>query len=157
MNLNEVKLIGNLTRPPELTYLPSGTAVAETAIALNDRYVTKTGENKEITTFIDLKVFGPSAENLAKLAQKGTHLFIEGTLRQDRWEDKQTNEPRSKLYVNAKRWQFTQFLARTEAPVQGTSEEGPHEPQASINEAKKKLIEKQVAEQQHSRGQTLRV
>jgi single stranded DNA-binding protein len=70
---------------------------------------------------VDVQVWGPSAENFAKLVRKGQEVFIEGPLRQDRWEDKQTGQNRSKLFLKAERWQFTQYRhqeASNETPAQ---------------------------------------
>jgi single-strand DNA-binding protein len=76
------------------------------------------GERQQITTFIDVKVWGPSAENLAKLARKGQEILIDGSIRQDTWEDKESGQKRSKLYVRADGWQFTQRKATAqEAPA----------------------------------------
>ena len=82
-------------------------------MGVNERYVVD-GEKKEVTTFLDVQVFGPSAEHLAKLATKGQEIFVEGALRQNQWEDKDTGKNRSKLFLKAERWQFTQYRAAEE-------------------------------------------
>ena len=105
-SLNKVMLIGNLTRDPELRYTPKGTAVTKLGMAVNRVWTTESGEKKEEVTFVDVDVFGRSAENAGKYLQKGRSLFVEGRLRLDTWEDKQTNQKRSKLCVTAERIQF---------------------------------------------------
>ena len=105
-NLNRVFLVGNLTRDPEVRYTPKGTAIAKLGMAVNRTWTTETGEKKEEVTFVDVDVFGRSAENVGKYLRKGSPLLVEGRLRLDTWEDKQTNQKRSKLGVVAERVQF---------------------------------------------------
>ena len=108
MILNDVKVIGNLVNDPEVRFTPKGTPVANLSLGINETY-TVDDEKRQITTFVDVQVWGPSAENFGKLVRKGQEVFIEGPLRQDRWEDKQTGQNRSKLFLKAERWQFTQY------------------------------------------------
>jgi single-strand DNA-binding protein len=116
MILNDVKIIGNLTADPQLRYTPKGTPVASIALGVNEPYETESGERRQVTTFVDVRVWGPSGQNLANLAKKGAELFIQGKLRQDRWEDADTGQTRTKLYVKADLWQFTQYRAPRPAP-----------------------------------------
>jgi single-strand DNA-binding protein len=118
MNLNKVIFAGNLTANPELVRTPKGTAVVNASLAVNEFYTAEDGERQQITTYIDVKVWGPSAENFAKLARKGQEILIDGSIRQDTWEDKDSGQKRLKLYVRADSWQFTQRKAQVpEAPV----------------------------------------
>src|SRR6516162_11021345 len=118
MNLNKALFVGNLTADPELIHTPKGTAVVNASLAVNEFYTPEDGERQQVTTFIDVKVWGPSAENFAKLAKKGQEILIEGSIRQDTWEDKESGQKRSKLYVRVDSWQFTQRKAQVpEAPV----------------------------------------
>ena len=125
MILNDVKIIGNLVGEPELRSTPSGTQVANLSIGINETYRVD-DEQRQITTFVDAQVWGPSAENFGKLVRKGQEVFVEGALRQDHWEDKQTGQNRSKLYLKAERWQFTQYRRQEEsteaAPAEDTKE-----------------------------------
>lgn len=105
-SFNKVLLMGNLTRDPELRYTPKGTAVAKFGLAVNRVWRTETGENKEEVTFVDIDVFGRTAENVSQYMHKGSPIFIEGRLRLDTWEDKQTQQKRSKLSVVADTVQF---------------------------------------------------
>lgn len=105
-NFNKVILVGNLTRDPELRYTPKGTAIAKLGVAVNRTWISETGEKKEETTFVDVDVFGRTAENVGQYLRKGSPLLVEGRLRLDTWEDKQTNQKRSKLSVVAETIQF---------------------------------------------------
>ena len=118
MNLNKALFAGNLTTNPELIHTPNGTAVVNASLAVNEFYSAEDGERQQTTTFIDVKLWGPAAENLAKLAKKGQEILIDGAIRQDTWEDKESGRKRSKLYVRADGWQFTQRKsAAPEGPV----------------------------------------
>ena len=106
-NLNIVILGGNLTRDPELRYTPSGAAIAKLGLAVNRRYKdTKTNEVREEVTFVDVDVFGKQAETASQYLTKGRPVLIEGRLRLDQWEDKQSGQKRQKLKVVANRVQF---------------------------------------------------
>jgi single-strand DNA-binding protein len=106
MNLNRVLLIGNLTGDPEL-FETGKTKIVNASLATHQFYENGQEEKQQLTTFIDLKVWGMVAENFAKLVRRGQEVFVEGTLRQDRWEDEKGNK-RSKLYVNVSNWQIAQ-------------------------------------------------
>lgn len=105
-SFNKVILVGNLTRDPELRYTAKGTAIAKLGVAVNRTWTSETGEKKEETTFVDVDVFGRTAENVGQYLRKGSPLLVEGRLRLDTWEDKQTNQKRSKLSVVAETIQF---------------------------------------------------
>jgi single-strand DNA-binding protein len=106
-NVNIVILAGNLTADPELRYTPSGLAVAQLRMAINHRYRdSKTNEWREEATFVDVDLFGKQAETAKQYLSKGRGVLIEGRLRLDQWEDKQTGAKRSKLKVIGSRMQF---------------------------------------------------
>jgi single-strand DNA-binding protein len=105
-SFNKVILMGNLTRDPELRYTPKGTAIAKIGLAVNRVWTTETGEKKEEVTFIDVDVFGRTAENVGQYMRKGRPIMVEGRLRLDQWDDKQTGQKRSKLGVVAETVQF---------------------------------------------------
>lgn len=105
-NLNKVMLIGNLTRDPELRYTPKGTAVADLGIAVNRRVSDGNGNWSDETTFVDVTVWGNTAENAQKFLTKGRGVFVEGRLQLDTWEDKQSGQKRSKLKVVGENVQF---------------------------------------------------
>jgi single-strand DNA-binding protein len=105
-NFNKVILAGNLTRDPELRYTPKGTAIAKLGLAINRTWKNDAGETKEEATFVDVDAFGRQAEVIAQYMRKGRPILIEGRLRLDQWEDKQTNQKRSKLGVVLESFSF---------------------------------------------------
>ena len=103
---NRVILMGNLTRDPELKFLPSGNSVANFGIAMNERYTDRqTGEQKESSCFVDVAAWGRQAEIVNEYLTKGSPIFIEGTLKFDSWETEDGSK-RSKLSVTALRIQL---------------------------------------------------
>jgi single-strand DNA-binding protein len=105
-NLNKVLLMGNLTRDPEVRYTPKGTAIANLGLAINRVYTTDSGEKKEEVTFVDIEVWGRQAETAGQYLAKGRPVFVEGRLRLDSWDDKETGQKRNKLKVVGERIQF---------------------------------------------------
>lgn len=126
-NLNKVLLMGNLTRDPEVRYTPKGTAVTELGIAVNRIYTGETGEKREEVTFVDVTVWGRTAENVGEYLRKGRPVFIEGRLQLDSWEDKQSGQKRNKLKVVADN---VQFLGARGSGSGGGSEEGDEAPRS---------------------------
>lgn len=104
-NLNRVFLMGNLTRDVELRHTQNNMAIAKLGLAINRRWRTPEGEDREEVTYVDCDAFGRTAETLAKYLSKGRPVFIEGRLRLDQWEDKEGNK-RSKLGVVIDTFQF---------------------------------------------------
>ena len=84
-SFNRVILVGNLTRDPELRYIPSGTAVSDIGLAVNDR-IKKGDQWVDETTFVDVTLWGRTAEIVNEYTSKGSPLLIEGRLKLDRWE-----------------------------------------------------------------------
>lgn len=106
-SFNRVILMGNLTRDPEVRYLPNNMAVVDLGLAVNDRYQDKqTGEWVDRPNFIDCTAFGKSAESIGKFFTKGRPILIEGKLRFEQWEDKQSGQKRSKIKVVVDQWNF---------------------------------------------------
>jgi single-strand DNA-binding protein len=105
-NFNRIILVGNLTRDPVLRYLPSQMAVVDFGLAVNHKYRTKTGEDREEVCFIDCTVFGKGAEVVNQYCQKGQQLLVEGRLKYDTWEDKQGGGKRSKHVVMVDNFQL---------------------------------------------------
>lgn len=105
-SFNKVIIAGNLTRDPELRYTPKGTAVARLGIACNRKWKSETGELKEEVTFVDVDAFGKQAETIGQYLKKGRPILIEGRLRLDQWEDKQSGQKKSKLGVVLENFQF---------------------------------------------------
>jgi len=98
-SLNKVMLIGNCTRDPEIRYTPKGTAVTELGLAVNRRYTADNGEKREEVTFIDVTLWGRTAEVANEYLKKGRPVYIEGRLQLDSWDDKATGQKRSKLKI----------------------------------------------------------
>ena len=105
-SFNKVILAGNLTRDPELRYTPKGTAVATIGLAVNRTWKNEAGESKEEVTFVDVETFGRQAEVLAQYMRKGRPLLVEGRLKLDQWEDKNTHQKVSKLKVVLESFSF---------------------------------------------------
>jgi len=99
-SFNRVVLMGNLTRDPEVRYTTGGTAVTDVTLAIN-RYRTDKNTNQRIeeTTFVEVTLWGRTAEIAGEYLGKGRPVLIEGRLQQDQWEDKETGQKRSKLKV----------------------------------------------------------
>jgi len=125
-NYNRAILMGNLTRDPELRYIPSGSAVANLRLAINRTYKSQNGEQKEEVTYVNVVVWGKQAENCAEYLAKGRSVFVEGRLQSRQWET-EDGQKRSVLEVVADR---VQFLGRKKdegggeeaAPVSGAAE-----------------------------------
>ena len=104
---NRVILMGNLTRDPEVRYLPSNMAVVDIGLAVNERYQDKqSGEWLDRANFFDCTAFGKSAESIGRFFSKGRPILIEGKLRLDQWDDKQTGQKRSKVKIIIDQWNF---------------------------------------------------
>jgi single-strand DNA-binding protein len=105
-SFNKVILLGNLTRDPEMKFLPSGTPVAEFGIAMNRKWMDQnTKEAREAVTFVDCKAMGRQAEVLSQHTRKGSPLFVEGRLDYRQWEGPDGTK-RSKLEVFVENFQF---------------------------------------------------
>ena len=105
-SVNKVILIGNLTRDPEVRHTPKGTAVGDIALAVNRNFTGDNGEKREETTYIDVTLWGRTAEIAQQYLRKGRPVYIEGRLQMDTWEDKQSGQKRSKLKVVAENLQL---------------------------------------------------
>jgi single-strand DNA-binding protein len=126
---NKVLLMGNLTRDPEVRYTPKGTALANIGLAVNRTYKTESGEQKEEVTFVDIEVWGRQAETVGQYLAKGRPVFVEGRLKLDSWEDKESGQKRNKLKVVAERVQFLGTpRGNAEFKDQAPSDEAPARP-----------------------------
>ena len=105
-NYNKVILMGNLTRDPEVRYTSCGTAIAKLGIAVNRYWRNQEGQQQEETTFVDVDAFGKQAETIGQYLKKGRPIMVEGRLKLDQWDDKQTGQKRSKLGVTLENFQF---------------------------------------------------
>ena len=121
-SLNNVFLMGNLTRDPEVRHTPKGTAVGDLAMAINLTYRAQDGTEKEEVCYVDVVVWGRQAETCRDYLTKGAPIFVEGRLQLDQWEGPE-GEKKSRLRVRADR---VQFLSRGGGGGRGgRSESGP--------------------------------
>ena len=104
-SFNKVYLMGNITRDIELRYTPGGAAVCDMGLAVNRRW-SANGQDQEETTFVDVTVWNKQAENCSRFLKKGSPCFIEGRLRLDTWDDRESGQKRSRLRVVAENVQF---------------------------------------------------
>ncbi|MDB6071529.1 MAG: ssb [Verrucomicrobiales bacterium] len=105
-SLNKVMIIGNLTRDPEVKYTPKGMAIAEISLAVNRNYSTADGERREEVTYLEVTFWGKQAEVLGQWMKKGRPLYVEGRLRLDSWEDKESGKKQSRLRITGEEFQF---------------------------------------------------
>jgi len=105
-SLNKVLLMGNLTRDPEMRVTPKGMHVCQFSLAINRQFKMESGEAREEVVYIDVEAWGKQAETIGKYVVKGRPLYVEGRLRLDQWEDKNTKEKRSRMKVVLEQFQF---------------------------------------------------
>jgi single-strand DNA-binding protein len=115
-SFNKVILMGNLTRDPEVRYIPSGTAVCELGLAVSEKFKNQAGDEVEQVCFVDIVVWGRQGETCGEYLSKGRQVMIEGRLQFDQWKSKE-GESRSKLRVRADRVQFL-GSPRSDAEIQ---------------------------------------
>jgi single-strand DNA-binding protein len=105
-SFNKVIIAGNLTRDPELRYTPKGTAIASFGMAISRKWKSESGETKEEVAFVDVEAWDRQAEVVAQYFKKGRPILVEGRLKFDQWEDKNTHQKRSKLSVRLESFSF---------------------------------------------------
>jgi single-strand DNA-binding protein len=127
-SFNRVILVGNLTRDPELRYIPSGTAVSEIGLAVNDR-VKRNDQWVDEATFVDVTLWGRTAEIANEYLSKGSPVLIEGRLKLDRWEKE--GQKHSKLRVVGER---LQMLGSRDGSRGGRRPAGEEQPQFDESE-----------------------
>ena len=98
-NFNQVILMGNLTRDPQLSYLPNQTAVVEFGLAVNRKWTKQDGSQGEEVLFVECQVFGKRAEVVSKYFEKGNPIFVRGRLKQERWDKDGTMHTRIRVIV----------------------------------------------------------
>ncbi len=131
-NFNKVILAGNLTRDPELRYTPKGVAIAKVGLAVKRVWKNEAGETKEEVTFVDIDAFGKQAETIGQYLKKGRPVLVEGRLRLDQWDDKQTGQKRSKLAVVLEGFQFLDSGNRAEGGAEAGRRVAPSPGAASV-------------------------
>ena len=133
-SFNKVILLGNLTRDPEVRYTAGGSAVTEVSLAVNRQWTDRqTNERKEEVTFVEVTLWGRTAEVAGEYLSKGRPCLIEGRLQLDRWEDKETGKNRSKLKVVGETLQLLSGKGdatggSSGAPASGYSQQAPSAP-----------------------------
>jgi len=119
-SINQVTLMGNITRDPDLRYTPSGAAVCTLGLAVNDKFTNKSGETKEETLFVDVNVWTKVAENCVKYLSKGSPVLLTGKLVFQTWE--KDGQKQSKISVTAFNVQFlggrSEKQEQQQAPVE---------------------------------------
>jgi len=113
MPVNKTFLMGNLTRDPQLSYTPNQTPVVDFGMAINRKWTSQDGGEREETCFVDCRMFGKRAEVVNKYCKKGQPLFVEGRLTFDSW-DAQDGSKRSKLRVTVENFEFVGGQERQE-------------------------------------------
>lgn len=108
IDLNHIMIAGRLTHDPELSFIPSGTALCKFAIAASRKYRTKDGEQKEDTVFVDVECWGKTAEYVGEKFKKGRAVMVQGRLTSGEWVTEK-KEKRNKLIVTANRVQSMQW------------------------------------------------
>lgn len=116
--MNHVAIIGNITRDIELKHTPSGAAVAEFSVAINEVWYNDKKEKQERTHFISCAAWGKLGENIAKYFAKGAKIALEGALSQETWEDKETGKKREKIKVKVTGFDFCGDAKKQDAPTQ---------------------------------------
>ncbi len=129
-SMNKVFLMGNLTRPPELRYTPSGTPVVDLRLAVNRAYTTQSGEKRQDTCFLTVVVWGRQAESCGEYLDKGSPVLVEGRLQTRDWETKD-GQRRNVVEVVADR---VQFMGRGKAAVPAEGEPAEETPPAGDEE-----------------------
>lgn len=125
MAFNQITLLGNFTREVETKYTTGGTAIAAFGMATSHKYTSQSGEKREEVMFIDCEAFGRTAEIISKYCKKGHQVFIQGRLKLDTWEDKQSGQKRSKHKVVV---ETVQLLNQRERQPDDTRTRTPQKP-----------------------------
>lgn len=124
--MNTVILSGNLVRDPELRYTQSGSPIANLTVANNRKWKDQSGELKEEVSFIGVVAFGKQAEVISQHFKKGSKILVQGRLKQEQWEDKQTQKKQSKTVVTLESFEFFssgQITNRETPPAGGPKRE----------------------------------
>ncbi len=153
-DMNKVYLMGNLTRAPELRYTPNGVAICEFGMAINRRYLSN-GIRKDETTFIDVNVWQRQAEICKNRLQKGSLVLIEGRLKTDQWEDRDTGKRRSKILAVAERVHFVATPPRDDNAPDGYEQEpgGQQGQQRQYGSQRQQYPQRQPAADRQGGGQ----
>lgn len=133
-NFNRIILIGHLTRDAELKYVGTN-AVLEFSIAWNEKYEREGGGKVDKAHFFDCQIWGKRAEGLAQYLTKGKAILVEGQLKQERWDDKDTGKTRSHVRINASNVEFMPGGKRTDSNGEAAAQEQQTQPQQQYRPA----------------------
>lgn len=122
-DFNRVIIVGNLTRDPELRFLPNGTPVCKLSVAVNREFRDKQEQKQKETVFLDVTVWGKQGENCASYLKKGRPVLVEGRLNQETWEAKDGGGKRSKIVIVA---DSVKFLGGRDEARGGDKQRGGH-------------------------------
>lgn len=134
-DFNSVVILGRLARDPELRYVGSGAPVCSFSVATNQNYTKSDGQKAQSVTFVDVTVWRRLAEICSQFLKKGRQVLVTGTLKQDRWVDTKTQQPRSKLKVVAREVKFLGPRADAEPDEERGSEDEPETPEREQSES----------------------
>ena len=126
-SVNKVILVGNLGRDPEVRYMPSGDAIATLSVATTDTYNNKqTGQREELTEWHRVVFFGKTAEVAAQYLKKGSQVYVEGSIRTRKWQDKETGQDRYSTEIRGDRMQMLggRNSGGSSAPMEGGDDYG---------------------------------
>lgn len=133
-DVNRVILVGRLTRDPELRYLPSGVAVCKLGIAVSRFTKTREGERREETMFMNVETWEKTAEYCGQHLKKGRPILVEGRLRSNDWEDKNTGQKRTSIEVRAERVQQLDWDESSGGGAGATTRPAPREIEEPVPE-----------------------
>lgn len=105
-SVNKVILVGRLGKDPEIRSTPSGTSVAKFSLATDDRYTDRSGEKQERTEWHNIVVWGKLAEICGQYLRKGKLVYIEGSIRTDSWDDKESGQKKYRTEIIANSMQM---------------------------------------------------
>lgn len=125
MSLNKVMLIGHLGSKPTIRAFPDGTLVATLSLATNRHWTNQQGEKQQDTTWHRIQLFGKLAEIAERYLQSGAHLYIEGRIRTNKWQDQKTGEDRYAQEIVGEQMRFLDSKSQENAPVNDIDDEMP--------------------------------
>lgn len=122
--MNKVILKGNLTRDPESRTIPSGSTVANFTVAVSRYYKKKNGEKDQSTEYIDCEAWDSGAETIVQILSKGDPVLIEGSIKNDNWEDKETGQKRTRTKIRVERFEklYRRSVVETDEAVETNDE-----------------------------------
>lgn len=105
-SFNKVILAGHMTRDPEVRYTPKGTPVSQFGLGINRTWTADDGQKREEATFVEIEAWGKPGEIIGKFLKKGIPILIEGRLKLDSWEDKESGKKQNRLKVVLETFSF---------------------------------------------------